>query len=77
MNPLQLFQNATDFETFSAGQVIFEAGQPGDVMSVLKEGQVELWVPQNVVETVEPVVSNPFFDFCSGFADLRPHLGVA
>lgn len=39
--------------TFAAGEVIFEAGQPGDVMYGILEGEVELLVNGKVVETIK------------------------
>lgn len=45
---------ADDFEGFSAGQHIFTAGQPGDTMYVVKEGEVEVVVNGKVVDTVGP-----------------------
>jgi len=48
-----LFRNAEDFQTFTAGQTIFEQGQPGDLMYVVKEGEVDLLVNGTVVETLE------------------------
>ena len=45
---------ADDFEGFSAGQHIFTAGQPGDTMYVVKEGEVEVLVNGKVVDTLGP-----------------------
>jgi CRP/FNR family cyclic AMP-dependent transcriptional regulator len=45
---------ADDFEAFSAGQHIFTAGQPGDVMYVVKEGEVEVIINGKVIDTVGP-----------------------
>ena len=45
---------ADDFEGFSAGQHIFTAGQPGDTMYVVKEGEVEVVVNGKVVDTLGP-----------------------
>ena len=45
---------ADDFEAFSAGQHIFTTGQPGDVMYVIKEGEVEVVINGKVVDTVGP-----------------------
>lgn len=51
---LHLFRFAEDFQAFWAGQPVFETGQPGDVMYVVKEGEVDLLVNDKVVETVGP-----------------------
>ena len=53
MAKTNLFRNADNFESYEAGQLIFEAGQPGEVLYVIKEGEVEILVGANVVETLE------------------------
>ena len=45
---------ADDLEGFSTGQHIFTAGQPGDTMYVVKEGEVEVVVNGKVVDTLGP-----------------------
>ena len=45
---------AEDFEAFSAGHQIFTVGQPGDVMYVVKEGEVDIVINDKVVDTVGP-----------------------
>ena len=47
-----IFEASTTPETFAAGTVIFQEGQPGDVMFIVKEGDVELRVHGKIVETV-------------------------
>jgi len=37
---------------YTAGKVIFEEGQRGDVMFGILEGEIELWVNGKVVETL-------------------------
>lgn len=54
METLSLFRHADDFESFSAGQVIFKVGERGDSMYVVKEGQVDVMVGDKVVETAGP-----------------------
>jgi CRP/FNR family cyclic AMP-dependent transcriptional regulator len=49
-----LMRFARDQRAFAAGQVIFAAGDPGDVMYVVKEGEVEVLVRDRVVETIGP-----------------------
>jgi CRP/FNR family cyclic AMP-dependent transcriptional regulator len=51
---VSVFRFADDFEAFSAGQHIFTAGQPGDVMYVVKEGEVDVVIKGKVVDTVGP-----------------------
>jgi CRP/FNR family cyclic AMP-dependent transcriptional regulator len=49
-----LVRFASDQRPFAAGQVIFTAGSPGDVMYVVKEGEVEVLVRDRVIETIGP-----------------------
>jgi len=51
---VSVFRFADDFEAFSAGQNIFTAGEPGEMMYVVKEGEVEVIVNGKVVDTVGP-----------------------
>lgn len=53
-NTLQLFRFAQDVDSFAAGSVIFESGQPGDLMYVVKEGEVDVIANGQVLETVGP-----------------------
>lgn len=54
METLTLFRHATDFESFPAGKVIFKAGEPGDVMYVVKEGEVDIMIGDKVIATEGP-----------------------
>jgi CRP-like cAMP-binding protein len=54
METLSLFRHADAFKSFSAGQVFFKVGETGDSMYVVKEGEVEIMVGDNVVETAGP-----------------------
>jgi len=47
-----LFRNAPDLVGVVAGTVIFEAGQPGDVMYVVVEGEVDVVAGDRVLDTV-------------------------
>jgi CRP-like cAMP-binding protein len=49
---VSIFQRQPDPKVLSAGQIIFEKGQPGDYMYGLLEGEVELVIDGNVVETI-------------------------
>lgn len=51
---MSLVRFAGDFEAFAAGQPIFTEGQPGDVMYVVKEGEVDLFIHGNLVDTLGP-----------------------
>jgi CRP-like cAMP-binding protein len=47
-----LFRNATDFQSFPAGKVIFEEGDAGNQMFVVKDGEIDIVVHGHVVETI-------------------------
>lgn len=49
---VSIFQKQPDPQAYSAGQVIFEEGQPGDFMFGILEGEVEILVNGKVVETI-------------------------
>lgn len=50
---VEIFQRQPDPKIFKAGEVIFEAGQPGDYMYGILEGEVEEQVGGRTVETIE------------------------
>ncbi|WP_373527110.1 Crp/Fnr family transcriptional regulator [Nostoc sp.] len=50
---VSIFQKQPDPKAFSAGQVIFEEGQSGDVMYGILEGKVDILVNSKVVETID------------------------
>ncbi|MEH1933677.1 MAG: Crp/Fnr family transcriptional regulator [Nostoc sp.] len=50
---VSIFQKQPDPEFFSAGQVIFEEGQPGDHMYGILEGEVDILVNSKIIETIE------------------------
>jgi len=47
-------RNEKDLKSFSAGQHIFKEGQPGDVMYIVAEGEVDILINGIVIETVAP-----------------------
>ncbi|AFZ26813.1 cyclic nucleotide-binding protein [Cylindrospermum stagnale PCC 7417] len=49
---LSIFQKQPGPKAFSAGDIIFEEGQPGDLMYGILEGEVEVVVNNQVVETI-------------------------
>ncbi|MCI0614229.1 cyclic nucleotide-binding domain-containing protein [bacterium] len=51
---IRLFDKADDLESYSAGTTIFKAGDPRKFMYVVVEGEVDLYVNNVLVETVEP-----------------------
>ncbi len=50
---IRIFQKQPDPQVFAAGQVIFNEGQPGDLMYGVIEGEVELFVNQKPVEVIQ------------------------
>jgi len=50
---VSIFQKQPDPQVFSAGQVIFEEGQPGNFMYGILEGEVNISVNGKVVETIQ------------------------
>ncbi|MHC5724372.1 MAG: Crp/Fnr family transcriptional regulator [Nostoc sp.] len=50
---VSIFQTKSDPKVFSAGQVIFEEGQPGDNMYGILGGEVDILVNGKVIETIE------------------------
>ncbi|MEH2294450.1 Crp/Fnr family transcriptional regulator [Nostoc sp.] len=50
---LSIFQKQPDPKVFSAGQVIFEEGQPDDEIYGILEGEVDILVNGKIVETIE------------------------
>lgn len=51
---IRLFDKADDLESYSAGTTIFKVGDPRKFMYVVVEGEVDLYVNNVLVETVEP-----------------------
>jgi CRP/FNR family transcriptional regulator, cyclic AMP receptor protein len=54
MTTLNLFQHATNVETFPSGQVIIEEGQPGDIMYVVQAGEVDILLGGKVIDSAGP-----------------------
>ena len=51
--PLSLFKSFDNYKAVAKGEVIFEQGDPGDVMYLIKSGTVSLVRGETVLETVE------------------------
>jgi CRP-like cAMP-binding protein len=51
---LELFRKETDTQAFAAGETIFSKGDPGTAMYVVVEGEVDLWIGEERVETLVP-----------------------
>ena len=52
MNVINLFRNEKDAVRYTAGQLIFSAGEGGDTMYVVLDGVVDIVIASNVLETV-------------------------
>jgi CRP/FNR family transcriptional regulator, cyclic AMP receptor protein len=52
MTSFNLLQKASDTVSFSQGEVIFQEGEPGDVMYAIVEGDVDILVHGKVIETI-------------------------
>ncbi|MCI0427466.1 MAG: cyclic nucleotide-binding domain-containing protein [Nitrospiraceae bacterium] len=52
MQGVKLFQHSKEWEAFSAGQIIFSEGQPGEVMYVILEGEVDIQACGKLIETI-------------------------
>jgi CRP/FNR family transcriptional regulator, cyclic AMP receptor protein len=52
MNFLSMFRVTTDTETFRAGETIFREGSRGKAMYAILDGDVELRIGDNLIETV-------------------------
>jgi CRP-like cAMP-binding protein len=50
---IELFQKPPSPKTFSAGEVIFQAGERGEVIYGIISGEVEMLVNGKVVETIK------------------------
>jgi len=54
MTTVTLFRNATNTQTFSAGQVLFKAGDAADIMYVVQEGEIDVLFAGTVLDTIGP-----------------------
>lgn len=54
MNLIELFRHETDLAAIPAGQTVFRAGEPGNVMYVLISGTADVMVGNIAVEKAEP-----------------------
>jgi CRP-like cAMP-binding protein len=51
---LDLFRHVKEFDSFTRGQTIFQEGDPGEVMYVVIEGEVDIVLRDNVVNSLGP-----------------------
>ena len=54
MEIFRLLQNAEDFKNYPAGQTIFLRGEPGSVMYIIKQGEVDLYFRKQRFATLGP-----------------------
>lgn len=52
MARIDYFKTHNEFTEYTAGQIIFDVGQPGDLMYAVKEGEVDIVYNNQVLETV-------------------------
>ncbi len=52
MSQVNLFHHSDEVVSFPTGHVLFRQGQEGDVMYVVKEGQIDILLGSRLVETV-------------------------
>jgi CRP/FNR family cyclic AMP-dependent transcriptional regulator len=53
MTDIPILRHETDIRTFAAGQTIFKAGDPGDLMYAVIEGEVDIYVHDRLVEALK------------------------
>jgi CRP-like cAMP-binding protein len=46
--------NESDYQQYAPGDIIFAQGQPGDVMYIVKEGEVEIRLGDKILDTLGP-----------------------
>lgn len=51
---LAILRNEKDIRSFAAGETIFDAGEPAEVMYGVVDGTVDIVVDDRIVETLEP-----------------------
>ncbi len=51
---IHMFDSSTHRQPLAAGEVLFAAGDPGDVMYAVVEGEVDVFVEGVLVETLGP-----------------------
>ena len=52
MSVFNLFKNDPNYDFFSAGTLIFQENKPGYIMYVIQQGQVNILLKDQLVETV-------------------------
>jgi CRP-like cAMP-binding protein len=54
METINIFKNESTSRTLAAGEILWEAGSPPDLMYVVKTGELEVLINGDVIETVGP-----------------------
>lgn len=54
MVTIDIFKDEENTESFSAGQTIFKEGEPGELMYVIQDGEVDILAKDQLVETIGP-----------------------
>ncbi len=54
LSSISLFRNADNAQEFKTGETVFEAGEQGDIMYAVIEGEVEVLLNGRVIETCGP-----------------------
>jgi CRP-like cAMP-binding protein len=70
---LEMFRNESESVSFETGQTIFHEGDSGDAMYVILEGEVEISIGGELVETLSP--GEPFGEMA--LVDQAPRLVTA
>lgn len=52
METIDIFKEEENTDDFSVGTTIFKEGEPGELMYVVQEGEVDILVGDQVVETI-------------------------
>lgn len=52
MTTIDHFKHSADFQTYSAGEIIFAEGERGDVMYAVQAGEVDIAYRDKVLDTV-------------------------
>jgi CRP-like cAMP-binding protein len=54
VSTINIFKNSGDVEAYSAGDVIFNVGDPTGPMYAVKDGEIEIIIGDKVIETIGP-----------------------